>query len=71
MFGPYKFVDQLASAINEFEKAVEMRCTCSEFILNANGCLCDRSNYIKEAKQTINSLPQQTKKKKGQKDGNA
>ena len=71
MFGPYKFVDKLASAINEFEKAVEMNCTCTDFILNVNGCLCDKGHRFTAAKQTINSLLKQTKRKKGKKNGNA
>lgn len=70
MFGPYKFVDQLASAINEFEKAVEMNCFCNELTLHVNGCMCDKGHRLTVAKQTINSLLKQTKRKKGKKDGN-
>ena len=44
MFGPYKFVDKLASAINEFESAVEMSCTCTESTLKFDGCLCDKGH---------------------------
>lgn len=71
MFGPYKFVDKLASAINEFEKAVEMNCTCDESTLKFDGCLCGKGYRLTVAKQTINNLLKQTKRKRGKKNGNA
>ena len=64
MFGPYKFVDKLAQAINKFEEATNMTCQCTDFVLNTSSCLCSKGHQIKEAKKDINKLLKQVKRKK-------